>query len=166
MNSFSDTNSRRAPRFRPPLIGCVARDRQLAIALGGCYTDSFLSIGALIWRSLVCEREDRRLSDLFDRMATEALEQFRTLGELIVALGGDGAVRSGKCGFRGGVRERGGAEAIAACIGEMRSRIDRYETLMGRTGDRVVRSVISKLLSAERRMISELESFECDKSCE
>ena len=167
MNSFYETNAKRPPRFRPPLIGCVARDRQLAIALGGCYTDSFLTIGAQIWRSLSCESEDRRLSDLFDRMATEALEQFRTLGELIAALGGDGMVRLGKCGTRGGsTRERNGAEMIAAAIGEKRCCVDRYETLMSRTGDRVVRSVLSRLIFAERKMISELEGFACEKTCE
>ena len=166
MNSCYEPDSKRGSRFRPPLIGCVARDRALASSLSACHTDAFFSIAAQIRRSLLSEAYDRRLSDLFDRMATEELEQFRTLGELILALGGVGLVRCGKGGARGSVREHDGAAMIDACIGEKRRCVDRYETLMSRTGDRVVRSVISKLLSAERRMIAELEGFCSDKICE
>ena len=94
MNSYHEPNQNRTPRFRPPLIGCVARDRQLALSLGSCYTDTFTSIAAQIYRSLVTSERDRVLSDLFDRMAEEELEQFRLLGELIVALGGEGIPRA------------------------------------------------------------------------
>ena len=93
MNSYHEPNQNRPPRFRQQLIGCVARDRQLAVALASCYTDTFASIAAQIYRSLVTVEQDRVLSDLFDRMAGEELEQFRLLGELIVALGGEGLPR-------------------------------------------------------------------------
>lgn len=169
MNSHHEMNQIRPPRFRPPLVGCVARDRQLALLLGSCYTDTFASIAAQIYRSLVTMERDRVLSDLFDRMATEELEQLRILGELIVALGGDGLPRSSGRTSHAANRVDGAnvsASLLSSCIAEKRRCIDRYETLMSRTGDRVVRSVIAKLLSGERRMLSVMTDYMKDHSCD
>ena len=160
MNSNHEPNQGGAPRFRPPLVGCVAHDRQLASALGVCYAESYASIARQIHRSLASASSDRILSDLLCRMAYEELEQMRTLGELIVALGGNAApptVGGKKMCSCLQVRDRDVCEAIRrACMEERRVQIDRYETLMSRTGDRVVRSVIAGLLSEERRMLGML----------
>ncbi len=80
----------RAPRFRPRLEGCVARDRHFASLLEGSYADTFASIAANIYRSLAVEACDGGLSELYEWIAVEELETFRTLGELIMALGGGG----------------------------------------------------------------------------
>ena len=152
----------RVPRFRPRLEGCVARDRHFAALLGGCYTDAFASVAGNIYRSLVVTG-DSGLSELYEWVAVEELESFRTLGELILALGGDASglqsrrirpwsSQSDPCFLR-------------VCYAECERNVDRYETLMSRTGDRVVRSVMAKLLSSERRIMEKLMRIEQEKSC-
>lgn len=159
MSFECESNPSRAPRFRPPMEGCVARDRRLANAVKICYIDTFASIAANIYRSLVSLSRDRRAADLFDSIAEEELEHFRLLGELILALGGDAALRGARGTCMGGTGHGDAAEFLSdEC--EIRQRnIDRYETLMARTGDRVVRSVLAKLLSSERRILERCEQF-------
>lgn len=153
----------RAPRFRPRLEGCVARDRHFASLLEGSYADTFASIAANIYRSLAVETCDGGLSELYEWIAVEELETFRTLGELIMALGGDAA------GLRSRRMRPWAAQSdpcfLRACYAECERNVDRYETLMSRTGDRVVRSVMAKLLSSERRIMEKLMRAEQEKSC-
>ena len=147
----------RPMRFRPRLEGCVAKDRHFAAALEGCYVETFSTIAANIYRSLLTAGKDQTLSDLLDWVATEEVESFRLLGELILALGGDAAIRQMRR-----VRGAGGEPCacfLRECCAERRRLIDRYETLMSRTGDRVVRSILAKLLSGERRMLERLEGL-------
>ena len=88
------------------------------------------------------------------------MEQFRLLGELLMALGGDAAIRGfGRQGYRRRAMPTPMESILAECIAERTRNIDRYETLMSRTGDRVVRSIFAKLLSGERMMRGRLESF-------
>ena len=145
------------PRFRPPLEGCVARDFAMANALKSCYIEAFGMIAANIYRSLRCAERERTLSDTFEALAVEELETFRLLGELIVALGGDAELRSYR--RRSGAYAPVGEEAhvfLEEGLAERKRNIDRYETLMGQTGDRVVRSVLARLVSRERRMLERL----------
>ena len=154
-----ESNPGRTPRFRPPMEGCVARDRRLANAVKICYVDTFASIAANIYRSLVSLSRDRRAADLFDSIAEEELEHFRLLGELILALGGDAVLRGSRGTCVGGKAEGDAGEFLADECDVRQRNIDRYETLMGRTGDRVVRSVLAKLLSSERRILERCEQF-------
>ncbi len=151
------------PRFRPRLEGCVARDRHMAAMLDACYIDAFSSVAANIYRSLVSAECDRGLSELYEWIAEEELEAFRTLGELILALGGDAMLRQSRrmrpCGVPSDTR------FLRVCCAECERNIDRYETLMSRTGDRVVRSIMAKLLSGERRIMEKLMRAEEEKSC-
>lgn len=153
----------RVPRFRPPLSGCVARDRHYAAALEGAYVDAFSAIAANIYRSLILLEHDRGMSDTYEWIAQEKLEAFRTLGELILALGGDAALCRYQRPRRGG--GTGDEGYLCACRAECARSIDRYETLMGRTGDRVVRSVIAGLLAGERRIMEKLARSESEKYC-
>lgn len=158
MEGNKEMGAVRAPRFRPRLEGCVAKDRQFAAALGSCYVEVFSSIAANVYRSLVTAGEDRELSSVLDWVASEETEAFRLLGELILALGGDATLRQVR-------RARTPTADVCAsfcraCCAERRWLIDRYETLMSRTGDRVVRSIMTKLLSSERRMLERLEGLE------
>lgn len=157
MNLQPQMNRNDPPRFRPPLAGCVARDFGMANALKSCYIEAFSMIAANIYRSLRCAERDRTLSELFEAIAVEELEKFRLLGELIIALGGDGELRS--CRRRTGGYALRGEEAnvfLEESLAERKRNIDRYETLMSKTGDRVVRSVLAKLLSGERRILDRL----------
>ena len=154
------SNRQATPPFRPRLTGCVARDVVMATILKSCYVEAFSRIAANIFRSLRCAERERTLSEIFERAAEEDLEQFRRLGELILALGGDAELR--------GVRSRRSCQVrcednvqdfLEAGISERSQSIDRYETLMARTGDRVVRSVLAGLLSGERRILDRLLSY-------
>jgi hypothetical protein len=49
---------------------------------------------------------------------------------------------------------------VTAALWERRRNIDCFETLMGRTEDRVVRSVFAKILSREHSLCRRLEVFE------
>ena len=159
MSFERESDSIRAPRFRPPMEGCVAKDRRLANGFKICYIDTFASIAANVYRSLVSLRCDRRASELFDCIAEEDLEHFRLLGELILALGGDTAMRGIRGSCVGGSGQGDTAAFLADACRERRRNIDRYQTLMGKTGDRVVRSMLAKLLSSEQRILEKCEHF-------
>ena len=154
----------KAPRFRPPLSGCVAKDLTLCRMLGGVWSDTLSSLKYNLDASLLSLSSDRAMGELLYKDAEEMLEQLRVLGELMLALGAD-ALPRGK-----GLWRCGGKDDALLCrvTGEKRRRIDVYETLMSQTGDRVVRSVISGLISSERRCAARLEGGnssceECDK---
>ncbi len=144
----------KAPRFRPPLAGCVAKDLTLCRMLGGVWADTLSSLKTTLDASLLSLCDDRVTGELLYRDAEEMLEQLRVLGELMTALGADALPRAR------GFRHRGtaGSTLPRRAVAEKRKRIDVYETLMSQTGDRVVRSVISGLISSERRCASRLES--------
>ena len=163
MDLYHEEHRGRCARFRPRLEGCVARDRQLAQNLQACYVDSFAFIAANVYRSLTVAEEDRSLCELFEWMAEESLEEFRLLGELILALGGSAALTRVRC-RSGGVPMRAPTVSLAEeAVRELQKNIDRYETLMSRTGDRVVRSILAKLLSGQRRMLDRLQRTMMDK---
>ena len=143
-------------QFRPPLLGCVARDAFMANALKSCYIETFSLISANIYRSLRCAERERTLSDVFERAAVEDLERFRRVGELIMALGGDAELRSVRSKRCFSARGEASHVFLEEGIKERQRAIDRYETLMSKTGDRVVRSILSSLLSGERRALEQL----------
>lgn len=160
MSFYGEDTCKRVPRFRPTLEGCVAKDLHLVGAVERCYVDAFASIAACVYRSLVTENVNRAFSNLFEELAEEDMEQFRLLGELLMALGGDAAIRGfGRQGDCRRARQMPVESILAECIAQRTRNIDRYETLMSRTGDRVVRSIFAKLLSGERMMRGRLEGF-------
>ena len=160
MSDFQKNELVHYPPFRPSLRGCVGRDVRLAAALYTCSMEAFVSISDNVYRSLICRDCDTALSDLFEELAQADLERFRTLGELFLALGGgDGQKR-----FCHTPRKRACVTAhrqdslAEAALWERRRNIDCFETLTGRTEDRVVRSVFAKLISTEELLCRRLES--------
>ncbi|MBR3895394.1 MAG: hypothetical protein IKJ35_09685 [Clostridia bacterium] len=159
-----DLEGRGFPAFYPTLEGCVARDLRFAAALEESYMEELGAVAAYTYRSLLWARREPDAAALFERLAKEEMLHFRMLGELILALGGNpviqanmrvqGIERDGRSGIK---REsRGRAALYADSIREERRGIDRYQTLMGRTQDRVVRSVLAHLLSDEHRHVEAL----------
>ena len=150
-----------SPRFRPPLRGCVARDLRLAAALRSSYVDTFSRIAANVYRSLLCNGKSASQEELFEVLARRDLEQFRLLGELLIALGGeDAAILTRPQGRRQHYRSSDfPADALTEALAECRRSIDRFQTLMSATGDRVVRSVLSGLIADEEREIRTIERF-------
>ena len=151
------------PPFRPSLRGCVGKDARLAAAVYTCSIEAFFNISENIYRSLICRDCDTALSDLFEELAEKDLENFRLLEELFLALGGEGQKRQFVPPRK---RPCGASHArdshAQAALWERRHNIDCFETLMGRTEDRVVRSVFSKLLASERIFCRRLEAI-CKK---
>ena len=149
------------PPFRPSLRGCVGRDARLAAAIYTCCSEAFFSISDNIYRSLICRDSDTALSDFFEELAQTDLEHFRLLGELFYALGGDDGQKTPHYPYykRAACHSRKQDSPALAALWERHRNVDCYETLMGRTEDRVVRSVFSKLLSCEHILCRRLEEL-------
>ncbi len=148
------------PPFRPSLRGCVCRDARLSAAVYTCCSEAFFSISDNIYRSLVCRDCDTELSDLFEDLAQADLERFRILGELFLALSDADGQKTPRYAYRkrSACPTRNHDSPTLAALWERRRNIDCFETLMGRTEDRVVRSVFSKLLSTEHLLCRRLEA--------
>jgi len=159
-----DWDGRGFPAFYPTLDGCVARDLRFAAALEESYMEELGSVAAYTYRALLWAKREPDVASLFDWLAKEEMLHFRMLGELILALGGNpvvhaslrvqGIEQDGRGGCKKDMRSR--ASLFADSIREERRGIDRYQTLMGRTQDRVVRSVLAHLLGDEHRHVEAL----------
>ncbi len=160
MSDFEKNEYIHYPPFRPSLRGCVCRDARLAAAVYTCSAEAFFGISDNIYRSLICRDCDTALSNLFEELAQKDLEKFRTLGELFLALSeADGhKIRSYPYRKRTSPPCPSSDSLVTSALWECRRNIDCLETLMGRTEDRVVRSVFAKLLSAENLLYHRLES--------
>lgn len=126
--------------FRPQLCGVVGKDMALSRELSLLFRELIASVGARMEESVTlppCESEAR---EALYSIGRKGLEEARMLGDLAVALG---TPRRG--------RAPSAEAAITRAHKETRHRIEVYETLMGRTSDRVVRSVLSRLILAARR---------------
>ena len=155
----------RLPHFHPALEGCVTRDPCFAKALCESYMEELAAVGAYTYRALVIRGRNQRLSELFERIAREEMVHFRLLGELILALGGNPAICThlrigmpeGCCavGCEAGFEGR----AIADSLREERRGIDRYQTLMGCTRDRVVRSVLTQIIDDEQAHVEAIRAM-------
>ena len=152
------------PPFRPSLRGCVGRDARLAAAVYTCSAEAFFSISDNIYRSLICKDCDVSLSDLFNELAEADLERFRLLEELFLALSDNKKLQTPyyPSRKRAPLPTHSQDSLALAALWERRRNIDCFETLMGRTEDRVVRSVFSKILSTERHLYRKLEPL-CKK---
>lgn len=164
MSRFSN-DSNNPPPFRPRLIGCVVQDLRMAHAIGECYQCELYAIAAYLWRSLVCERKNNALSACFEQYAREEIEHFRLLGELIVSLGARPALYTQvKIDPMRYSQEDAVAcmrQLVREAIADERQMVDRYQTLMGKSGDRVVRSILAGLISDAHRHIEGLENLSC-----
>lgn len=157
--------NRTGTRFSPVLAGCVATDARAARALEGCYLDALYTVAAESYRAARCEEWDGEQGALFRELAEEALYCLRILGELIVALGGDPAPRAqlrvDSYAPRGGCPEAELRECdrmLRDAIRERKRRIECMESVMGKTQDGVVRSVLATLIGEERRHAERLRA--------
>ena len=164
--NYSFDASNHAPSFRPHFAGCVAKDARFAQLLEEVYAEELLSVAADTYRSLLLEAEGGRLSAIFDRFAMEEIAHLRLVGELCVALGRFPMLRAQ---IRIDPRRLGGDSAgitgktlegmLAEALRDEERSIDRYQTLMGKTQDRVARSTLAYLAEEEQRHAEELESM-------
>ena len=130
--------------FRPRLAGVVARDLGLARRLSQVHRGVIGDVEEGLLEAVRCA-DAVGGREACERQATAALEEAKLLGELIAALGVARSVRGS------------GAQREAKRTRVLRERIGAYEGLLGCTGDRVVRSVITRLITLARRELSALE---------
>lgn len=152
-------------RFHPTPPGCVARDLSLARALEELYTDELNAVASASYRSMLCEECDRELSELLYEQMQEEIRHFRFLGELILSLGGNPTLRTQ---IRVEPLHRSddprsscaklSEKILCAALRDKRRSIDRYQTMLGRTQDRVVRSLLCQLIDEEQRHAERLKS--------
>lgn len=157
----------------PSLVGRVTCDCRMAHKLGECYDEELQAIAAYIYRCVMTEEQAPHVSALFDAIARDEIFHFRRLGELILALGGTPTVHTTVH-----VEPLELPEDVASrlrwvlprclrdCIREEQSLIDRYETLIGKTSDRVVRSILAEFVADEQRHITLLCNELNDKYCD
>lgn len=148
------------PSFHPQFCGCVAHDPKMARAVTELYEEELYAISAYTYRSLLYDR-----SDLFLDLSKDEMKHFRLLGELILALGGNPMIRT-QVRVDGYELERGSTcvsghactQMLNDSIREEKLAIDRYQTLMGCTNDRIVRSVLAGLVDDEQRHVEWLRA--------
>ena len=158
------SNDGGTPLFRPNLRACVGEDVRLARAVEESYLEKLASVAAYTYRSLMTEEIDCALAEVFDSYAVEEMEHFRLLGDLILSLGGDPALRTQvrvtPIDWRRERRkeqDRTVIQLLEEAIREEKRSVERLEVLMGHTEDRVVRSLLAYLISDGQRHVSCLQ---------
>ena len=167
MNPSQPPNPKRSSvsPFRPTVRGCVGQDPPLARVAEEFYHELLTSSVAYTYRSLLAEEEDPLLADRLDGFSVEDAEHFRMLGRLILALGGDPTHRTRITVGGGHASLPSALPALLqeTLVGEKRL-IDRLETLMGKSRDRVVRSLLSYILEDHSRRLRFLEKEHADRT--
>ena len=135
-----------------------SRDLRIARLLEDCYRAELGAVAAYTYRSLVTEPRSRELADLFDRIAVDETEHFLLLGRLICALGGDPVIQT-RVHTVSLAREAREEKMLCTALCEERAEVDRYQTVMGRVEDRIVRSFLSQIISDEERHIREMQKM-------
>ena len=163
MNRNHHENNQGSP-FHPRFCGCIAHDPKMARAVEEMYADELHAISAYTYRSLLCDR-----SDLFIDLSKDEMRHFRLLGELILALGGNPVIRTqvrvDACELDRGdacASSKGCRQMLYESIREEKRAIDRYQTLMGCTNDRIVRSVLSGIIDDEQHHVEWLSAAKID----
>lgn len=133
------------------LRGIARQDPGYAALLLPAYQDALNAIAAYTYRSLLSEEQSQELSALFDELSTDALNQFQTMGELILALGGNPVIYSPLHTESTDSPDRHPTDDLMRLflresIREEKRSVERCETLLGKTDDLVVRSVLLQIL--------------------
>lgn len=154
------------PIFHPTPEGCVAHDLRFARAMEEIYIDELTAIAASSYRAMLAEPYDRDLSELLRRQMLDEIAHFRFAGELILSLGGNPCIRTqirvepiARAVDRDTECARLPRTVLRMALSDKKRSIDRYQTLLGRTQDRVVRSLLSQLTDEEQRHAESLKRY-------
>ena len=142
------------PVFRPRPEGCVGRDPRLAAELNEVLCYCIYTVAANTYRAMVCGKADSAIGEMLEMIAADGIGHFHVLGDLILALGGQPGVRANvfvepislPTEENGTARKYALRKALRSSREENRRATDLLQSLMGRTEDRVVRSILSGLL--------------------
>ena len=140
-----------------------ARDPRLARRLEESYHAELSATASYTYRSMITEPISKELSDALDQIAVDEMEHFRLLGLLMVSLGGNPtlctSVQTDRMDLDPEDRKKlsvSVTQMLSAAIREERAEIDRYQTLMARTEDRIVRSFLCQMIADEERHVAKL----------
>lgn len=130
------------------LRGMTAEDPCYARMLLPLYADALDAVAAYTYRSLQLAENLPILSQEFERLAEDSLGHVRLLGELIEALGGNPTVYTSASAPLASEDHAPPSQArfLMESLCEERRAVERCETLMGKTDDRVVRSILSQIV--------------------
>lgn len=166
MNQERSTGNPSPHFFHPSPKGCVARDLRFARALEELYAEELTAVCSASYRSMLCCDCDARLSEVLLEQMQDEIVHFRFLGELILELGGNPSLRAQ---IRVETLHRpedtkGGCEVLSHAVlrqalRDKRNSIDHCQTLLGRTQDRVVRSLLLWLIGEEQRHVERLKQI-------
>ena len=153
-------------RYMGQLRQLSCRDHCAITILEDCYCAELSSVAAYTYRSLVTEGISGELSTLLDRIAVDECEHFRLVGSIIVSMGGNPVIRSH---VRTESYDFGGltpqkteitiCRMLREALQEEREEIDRYQSVMGRTDDRVLRSFLAQIIADEERHVIGIKSI-------
>ena len=153
--------------FPPLTADCVTRDLRLARAMEELYVESVALFASASYRAMLCRQISPQLEEFFFEQMHGEIDHFRALGDLILALGGIPTLRTqirvepiSEADLNAPGERRLAQRLCAAAIREKKHWVDRCQTLLGRSEDRVVRSLLLELLAAEKRQIEHLELME------
>lgn len=149
------------PGSAPLVSGILPRDPRAAGALMPCYIAKLSAVSSYAERCLSAGRVSSELGARFDKIAVEERMHFCELRDLIQALGGNPvAAVSYTDGEAYATPEipdsRGIDRMLCEAIGEEKQMIDRLESAMGRCENRVIRSILARLISDDQRHLCAL----------
>ena len=138
--------------FRPMLKGCIARDLRMAQMVEESRQVLLCTVAAHSYRGLLLAERFPEAARMFEELVDGEIELYRLLGELALVLGGNPVpnvqIRMRAADLSPCAAERNVSRFLREALYEKKSLIDRFQTMMGRTGDRVLRSVLAHLLTA------------------
>lgn len=148
---------------RVTLEGRIRRDPALARLTEPVLAEELEAISSYLYRAAVSEYATPELSGLFESIALDEMEHFRLLERLILALGGNPAIRLNlrNAAIRmkdlRAYADRGEPTAmIRQSIREEEKGIGRYEEIVAHSDDPMVRSLLLGIVSEEREHIARL----------
>lgn len=158
-------NEREDARFCPHFYGSVGQDERTGRHLLPCY-GAAASMGLLYaYRGLMAEPFHAELCTLFEEIERDKRWHFRMLGRLILVLG-VAPVPAARLSPVAEPWERSLSaweknlpRLLHVCIRQESAGIERLQTVMGSTEDRVVRSFLAQLIGDEERHVRALQHF-------
>ena len=153
-------------RFSKDARRMPGRDSRPIALLEDCYRAELSAVAAYTYRSLVTESLSGELSALLDRIAVDESEHFRLIGSIILSLGGNPIVRARvqtePYDFEGLTPQKTEitvTRMLREALQEEREEIERYQTVLARTQDRILRSFLTQIITDEERHLSALKSM-------
>ena len=163
---MQDMNGRRDRLYRESACKMPTKDRRPIRFLEECYRAELCAVAAYTYRSLITERISGELSAALDRIAVDEMEHFRLVGALIRSLGGNPCLRVHVQNEPYCFEELSPQKAeitlvrmLKEALREEQEEIDRYQTAMAHTEDRILRSFLCQIISDEERHAAKLREL-------